>query len=590
MRTRHALIVSLLCLVHAAFAQDWHVADPYAFNDETVVYATIQSNVPSDQMTDFAVAAFIDGECRVEAKSPVVGIDGSEFFILRVRGDQTTDLGKAITFRAYHKSLGETYDLTPAIEVNYTGESEGAPSRPIILGLEREDIEVIPLQGFFLDAYGLAVGRTLRVQLEPYPYDATFNPRGVELVFTGSIPGWTAMEVQHVPDEPLSFDLTPQYPGIVQIQVTMGGNPVPLYGMTGGPLTSVEASALIDLQEGWQWRSNPYGDILNWNIGNIFSNEQLVEARTQDGLVYNDPTWGYFGTILESGIAQNTCYKVKMRSTPMPTILQGGHYEPGYTIVLDGEWTWTGVPYYYDRPISEALNPERLALPEGMVIVSKEDGSAEFNGTEWRGDLTVLRSGQGVMVYSPLDEPFNLRFTPEATMPQGTPAPARAEQAATARWHYDASRFMNNTTIVAEVAGMPSLTDDWTLGVFVGNECRGEGHFVGGQFFITAHTDRGEQVRLVLRHEPTGTTTDIVETLTTGLMRIGSLRQPVMLHATDATVGVSDASHLVNSDGVNSDGVNSHSYDLTGRRVVHGKQGIVLRRMADGTVRKVLVK
>ncbi len=587
MKLRYAFIIVLLCFVSNSIAQDWQVADPYAFNDETVVYATLQSNVPTDPQTDFVLAAFIDGECRAEARTPVVGVDGSRFFILRVKGDQTSDKGKAIAFRTYHKPTRKTYDLTvstPQAGISYSGESEGTPSRPIVLLVERDDDELVPLESLFFVADGLAAGLTTRVRLEPVPANASFDAYEVQLSFTGIIAGWTAMQQQRVDREPLCFDLTPEYPGIVQVQATVGGKPVTLRGDTGAPLSSLEVGAQVDLKAGWQWRSNPYGDITSTNIGTIFSEAQLVEARTQDALVYNDPEWGYFGTLMDTGIAQNTCYKVKMGSTPYPTVLRGGHYESAYSVLLDGEWTWVGVPYYYDRPVSEALNPSRQQLPEGMVIVSKEDGSAEFNGSRWTGDLTLLRRGQGVMVYSPLDVPFSLAFTPEADMPQAreqqeSSRPASTRLAASAPWHYDASRFMNNTTIVAEVDGMKSLSDSWTIGVFVGNECRGEGHYVEGRFFITAHTERGEQLRLVLRHEPTGTTTDIVEKITAVQMRMGSLRQPVVLHATDSTMGIDER---------RMDDYTSVCYDLSGRKVSPGKRGIVLRRQADGKTYKTI--
>ncbi|MBR6121678.1 MAG: hypothetical protein IKQ05_04730 [Prevotella sp.] len=579
MRIRYALIIFLLCLVHGTFAQNWQVADPYAFNDETVVYATLQSNVPDDPMTDFVVAAFIDGQCRVEAKAPVVGVDGSKFFVLRVRGDQTADMGKVISFRTYHKPMGKTYDLTPSRSVVYTGESEGTPSRPIILGLEREVGEIVPLQSFFLVYDDLAAGLATRIRLEPFPSNASFDAYGVQLAFTGSIEGWTAMQQQRVANDPLSFDLMPQYPGMVQVQATMNDAPIALLGETGGPIGSIEVGGLNDLNAGWQWRSNAYGDITDGNIFGIFSGNQLVEARTQYGLLYNDPTWGYFGTLMESGIPQNTCYKVKMGSKPAPTILHGGHYERAHSELLDGEWTWVGVPYYFDHPLSEALNPALMELPEGMVIVSKEDGSAEFSDGAWVGDLTVLRRGQGLMVYSPLDEPYTLTFAPEMSLPQGVYVLSRQEHVATSFWQYDASRFMNNTTIVAQVAEVTALSEEWTVGVFVGSECRGEGHYVEGCFFITAHTDRGEKIRLVLRHEPSGHTTDIVETLTTGQMRMGSLHQPVMLHAADATLGIRQ---------VESAGLRTERYDLLGRKSPNARLAIV--RMADGTVRKQLMK
>ena len=121
MKIRHTLILLLLCWTHSLFAQNWPVIDPFAYNDETVVYATLQTNVPSDPMSDFVVGAFIGNECRAQAVTPHVGIDGSQFFILRVAGDQTADLGKVITFMVYHKPMGMTYEIAPPNPITYTG-------------------------------------------------------------------------------------------------------------------------------------------------------------------------------------------------------------------------------------------------------------------------------------------------------------------------------------------------------------------------------------------------------------------------------------------------------------------------------------
>lgn len=577
MRIRCALLSLFLCLTQWVFSQDWLVVSPYAYNDETVVYATLQSNVPGDPMTDFVVAAFIDGECRAEAVTPSTGVDGSQFFILRVRGDQTDDKGKTITFKAYHKPMRMTYDLTPARTVLYTGESEGTPSNRIVLSLERV-AEVVALESFFLMYDQLAAGKTTRVELVPTPQNATFDPYSVELNFTGSFAGWDAMQVQRVGGSPLNFDLTPQYPGMVSVQTTIGGQPITLRDMTGGPLTKMEVGASVPLESGWHWRSNPYGDIVQYNIGWIFPSEQFIEARTQDALLYNDPTWGYFGTLMEQGIAQNTCYKLKMASTATPATLTQGRYVAGYNVTLDGDWTWVGCPYYYDRLISN-VRPKGAA--EGMVIVTKENGSAEYDGTTWKGDLKVLRSGEGLMVYNPTAEACTLTFTPESLLPQGNQAaPARAAQVSP--WHYDASRFMNNTTIVATLLD-EELSDDWSVGVFVGDECRGEGHYVDGLFFITAHTERGEAVSLRLCHEPTGRQMAIDGTITTNQMRLGSLSQPVVLHSQELALSVHGAEPELR-------GASCEVRDLTGRRVTASHRGIQLRRQTDGTVRKVIIK
>ena len=601
---RLSYLITLLCFVVQAVAQSWQSPAPRAYSDETVVYATIQSNVVSDPMSDFMVAAFIDGECRAEATQPVVGADGSQFFILRVGGEQPADLGKPISFKAFHKPMWMTYDVIPqGTEILYTGESEGMPSHPIVLQLQRQEGEPVALESFFFDAGALAAGRTTRVQLTAVPENASFDAYSVQLAFSRPVQGqdpfarWTAADVQRVYGQPLCFDVTPTVPGSLQAQVTVGGAPVTLRMETGAPLTAVEVGMPLPAEEGWQWLSNPYGDVTPDNIFQLFAGANLVEARTQDALVYNDPIWGYFGTLMEGGIPQNTCYKLKMTATPPPTVMYGGHYVQGLGVLLDGEWTWTPCPYYYDRALDVALDPAQAGLPSGMVIVSKEDGSAEFDGTQWVGDLTLLRSGQGYMVYSPLDEPFTLLFTPEHQLPQGSDYAAARAIDDDSPWHYDARRFMNNTTIVAVLPGVEELSEHWSIGVFVGSECRGEGHYVGGHFFITAHTERGEQVSLRLCHNPSGRTVAIDGTITTGQTRIGSLREPLVLTSAEATVGMERREERGEMRDERRERreergeMREESFDLTGRRVaVAGHRGIVLQRRADGTVRKVLAR
>ncbi len=586
MGIRHALILFLLCLARSIFAQNWSAVDPYAYNDETVVYVALKTNVPTDPMTDFVVAAFIDDECRAEAKAPVVGIDSSQFFVLRVMGDQTTDLGKTISFKVYHKPMQNTYTITPPTVITYTGESLGIPSNPIIFSFDREIGETVALQSLFVSVSRHAYGQITRIKLEPNPYNASFDAYAIQVSLNGALEDWPAAGVQRAEDDLLSFEITPHYPGTYQLQATLGDTPIDLLDMTGGSMSPIKIGNQLDLQKGWQWCSNPYGDITADNIYDIFNSHVFIEARTQQDLLYKDPTWGYFGTIMETGIAQNTCYKVKMSDTPAPTFLLNGHYDSAYQILLNGEWTWVAIPYYYDHAIFEALDPSKVTIPEGMTIVSKEDGQAEFDGTAWKGDLTILRKGQGLMVYCPLSEPFTLNFLPEAGM-QLNNAPSRqadiypeASREST-NWHYDASRFMNNTTVIAAIPDVANLSAEWTIGAFVTNECRGEGHFIDGHFFITIHADHGETISLKLRHEPTGQTFDVEEKLTTGQMHIGSLRAPLLLHTDAYLSGINQS---------RTEQVTADCYDLTGRRQTGTHKGLILQRQTNGKISKILVR
>ena len=583
MRLRHKLIISLLYFVQSAFAQNWVVSAPHAYNHETVVYATVQSNVPTDPMTDFVVGAFIGNQCRAKVEAPTVGKDRKQFFILRVKGDYTADAGKTIDFRVYYKPFGVSYSVEPAAPVMFSGESVGQPSHPIPLSLQRQEGAPVALQGVTFQSEPLAAGLTTRVRLQPVPANATFDAYDLWFMFNGTMKGWKTIQAQSVVNDPLSFDFTPAYPGSFKVQLMLNTSPVKLLDAEGQSLSAIEVGGLLQLEQGWQWRSNAYGDIAGNSMQAVFSGSALAEARSQQSLLFNDPELGYFGPLLQEGIAQNTCYKVKMNTTPAPAVLLGGHFEQNHTQLLSGEWTWVGVPYYYDRLLSVALTTEVSPLAEGMVVVSKEDGSAEFDGTQWKGDLSVLRSGQGVMVYNPTGDALPLTFATEAGMPQEASEP-QAQSRRLRAWQYDASRFMNNTTIVATLPQAAGLGPDYTIGVFAGNECRGEGHYVDGYFFITAHADRGEQVSLRLRHEPTGRTWAIDGTIATGQLRLGSLQQPLVLQSQAVALGISDAPLPGNSQSAG-----RACFDLMGRRVAGSQRGIVLRRQADGTVRKVMV-
>jgi len=591
----------MLCIVHGSLAQGWQVDDPYAYNDETVVYATLKTNVPDDPMSDFVLAAFIDSDCRAQATMPQLGNDGSQFFVLRVRGDQTDDQGKTIRFKAYHKPMGLTYSL--ALTVTYTGQSVGTPSHPILFNLERQQGQPVALESFSLVSDPVVYGQPNRLTLQPVPSNASFDSYSLQLSVSGSISQWTAARLERVWSDAIEFDVTPYYPGSLALTVTVGGKPVDVTDRATGSRNTLLVGDQIDLHAGWQWRSNAYGFITASNINEVFSGSQLVEVRTQDGLLYNDPVWGYFGTLMDMGIAQNTCYKVKMQTDPQPVVLTDGYYVESHLVRLGAGWTWVAVPYYYDRPLADALSPAQNNLPEGMVVVSKEDGSAEFDGAQWKGDLTTLRKGQGLMVYNPLSESVFLTFASETSMPvneasrtlnDSLAAPA-ARAASVLPWHYDASRFMNNTTVVAALPEVEGLSAEWTVGVFAGDECRGEGHYADGLFFITIHADRGERIALKLRHQPSGQTFDISETLTAGPLRLGSLSRPVVLHADVSMLGIRET-HTVPSapdapaalDAPDALAAPS-SYDLTGRRTARQHRGLLLQRKADGTVRKILV-
>lgn len=341
----------------------------------------------------------------------------------------------------------------------------------------------------------------------------------------------------------------------------------------------------VSLASGWQWRTNPYGTVDE--EANTFENlggNKIAEVRTWADLLINDPSWGLWGTLLNTGIQQGDMYKVKMSGANVG-FLYSGREDINYSYHLSEGWNWVGCPYFYNRLLTNGIGTGNLV--NGVVIASKSDGSAEWNGTKWVGDLKAVKSGQGYLVYWPggvsADYSF-ISFNQENNMTQGNedsgPSGAPRHAAYISPWQYDHTQFASNMTMVATVEG---ITDDsrYTIGAFVNGECRGEGQFIDGLAFITVHGDGGEKVAFQLYDTYTGEFYDIDQTVTSKT-RLGTLDNPVVLTSQPMVTGI----NVIATDS----SISGEIYDANGRHLNGLQRGINIVRHADGTIRKVIVK
>ena len=409
------------------------------------------------------------------------------------------------------------------------------------------------------------------ITLIPVPADADVDWSTVETptIEDNDVYGWDNVVTVSGSNGSYTYDAT--LPG--QYSVFISGNePMPF-----------EVPAKVSLASGWQWRSNPYGDVEAGESLETFFGDNLVEARTYDKLLYNDSEWGYWGSLKDEvsadipwAIAQAQMYKVKMNAA-QEAYLYGGNPGEDVSQSLAPGWNWIGSPYLYDRLLSNALS----GGDEGMVIVSKADGSAEWNGQAWEGDLKVIRKGQGYLVYTPQEGYLPLMTEVFGGMPQGDETPAGARASKRSFWSYDHTQFASNMTIVGEINEQCIMNNEqWSIGAFVGDECRGEGIIENGRAFITVHTDGGEQVSFRLRNELTGELYDIDQTVRSGAQRLGSLKAPVQLTSQAVVTGVNNVQCTMNNV--------QESYDLGGRAVKATTKGLTIRRNADGKVVKVV--
>lgn len=396
------------------------------------------------------------------------------------------------------------------------------------------------LKGFKVDGYVDMVSTETRdFVLTPDPVDAEVDPSRVEVTITPDSyvsEEWKSIvEIVPTDETMLNYTIRPHSVGRATISVKLDGVEV--------------ASSYVDIGQrymqkaGWKWASL-YGGGVRWNSPEYELGNVVEEIRSEDALLHNDPEYGYFGDLnrLEPG----TCYKIKVKEEEPGLldlrIMYTGAYEDMRTHrQIVPMWNWLGNPYQYDHDINSVFSTEDAYANKfnvGDRIVSKDNGFAEYNGEKWTGTLTTLHAGLGYMYFNAASDTIDMEYQREGRMPQGTPV-MNAPQHKQSVWTYNSAPFADNMTIVADL-GNDYSAERFTVGAFVGDECRGEGEMIDGKCFITVHADKGETISFKLHDAVSGEMRTINEQMPFAKMA-GSLRAPQRLTVGGIVTGITAA-------------------------------------------------
>lgn len=395
------------------------------------------------------------------------------------------------------------------------------------------------LKGFKVDGYVDMVSTETRdFVLTPDPVDAEVDPSRVEVTITPDSyvsEEWKSIvEIVPTDETMLNYTIKPHSVGRATISVKLDGVEV--------ATSHVGIGQRYIQKAGWKWASL-YGGDVSWNSPEYELGNVVEEIRSEDALLHNDPEYGYFGDInrLESG----TCYKIKVKEEE-PGLLNLRIYPGGYEDMrpyrqIVPMWNWLGNPYQYDHDINSVFSTEDANANKfnvGDRIVSKDNGFAEYNGEKWTGTLTTLHAGLGYMYFNAASDTINMELKYEWNMPQGTPV-MNAPQHKQSVWTYNSAPFADNMTIVADL-GNDYSAERFTVGAFVGDECRGEGEMIDGKCFITVHADKGETISFKLHDAVSGEMRTINEQMPFAKMA-GSLRAPQRLTVGGIVTGITAA-------------------------------------------------
>lgn len=282
-----------------------------------------------------------------------------------------------------------------------------------------------------------------------------------------------------------------------------------------------------EYDKGWNWVSVPYE--YDFRAANPDPSEGLMEVRSYDKVAFNDMKYGWFGD--EFNMQRGQAYK-QMGVMPTANVVHYSRTPNVEPLALHVGWNWIATPYEYDYPTTMYANGIRAA--EGDIILSHRRGMMTFVNGHWEsttGELFALESGRGYLYYSNGSQAtinWGEQFKGDQPLFAAVPAVPSLQRGTNKVWHYDVGRFATAMAVVGQMAvGADEEVSRYSVGAFVGDECRGEGVVLkNGMLLVSLSGEEGEEVRFELCDKKTGEVWPFATSLDYELLS-GTVQHPV---------------------------------------------------------------
>ena len=317
--------------------------------------------------------------------------------------------------------------------------------------------------------------------------------------------------------------------------------------------SQVETNTQLALAEGWNWISQNQQEALS--VEAVKPKAQRIVSQTEE--LYKDARLGWSGDLEE--LLPTEMYKVQMTEGNQVQ-LSGLLFNAAFrSVPLREGWNWMGYPVAHTMTPAEAL--AKLEAEEGDILIG-QDGMAQYSDGQWTGTLTELQPGLGYMYFSVSDKNLFLNATAQSSsrmvhrsrfMAPGSEMPEG--------WTVNKRKYPNVMGMVCDLYQEGTLADhdEWLVGAFSGDECRGLSQTVGGHLMMNIYGQGGEEIVFLALHRESGEVLDVSETETFRSDVLGSLQLPYELHS-----GVPTGIAQLEDDKLDGE---SYVYDLQGRRV-----------------------
>ena len=291
---------------------------------------------------------------------------------------------------------------------------------------------------------------------------------------------------------------------------------------------SGEMAITLEMAQGWNWISHNLSEDAHRSRFTGYAQSILGQQESY----VKDSTLGWSGSL--NAIKTATGYKIKMDSQADIT-LRGKLFDVKKTVSLQQGWNWVGCPLYNATTIEAALSD--YSPTEGDAIIGL-DAFATYEDGKWEGTLTSLSPGQAYMVKCGTAQSFHWNSLSTPTSRTRRYKAPVAEFAPNSPWTSDIHAYPNVSGIIAtiEINGTPVMNDNYTLGAFCGDECRGVAQHLNGLFYMNIHGEDGETITFNFIdeegqiHQANQTLSFKAETIT------GNRKEPLRLTSSGASV------------------------------------------------------
>ena len=415
-----------------------------------------------------------------------------------------------------------------------------------------------------------------------------FDKSLITITFSNATNGEPCATAVMTDETGLNWNVMGQYVGNnYTYQVKYNGAPMKTTADGTAGVVRIPAEVALN-NTGWDWISlyafqngkapyllKPAANYLGWL--NLNANNKVIDVRSQTALLYNDETYGFIGDITELS-PTGGMYKVKAKyeDANLCIIDLGADCDlvtsttETYNTIQKG-YTWISYPLETATTIAETRLAETAQT--GDIIIGKMS-SATFDGTKWMPADFALQPGKGYIYYTTGGGGFRPNFNAptgggvKRFAPSTLNSKPSSQNSTPSPWKYDTSPFADNMPVIAALENIED-GDRFSIGAYVGNECRGEGRAVDGNLFmINVAGKAGELVHFRLYDKVTEEFFDLDQSLIYTAMH-GSLKAPVRLSGIGVVDGISSVQRTEQEEA---------TYTLTGQKVSKNFHGVVVTK------------